>query len=116
MQENALIIFGESEFTDVKGFHEHAIEPKPAIRSCRYLENTGERNCTMGEWECEAGQWQIASHPHDELCVITEGEAYVTDSTGEHLFKKGDTFIIKKGISHQWKVPKYVKKVFAIVR
>ena len=62
-------------------------------------------------WECGAVSYKW-HYSKDEVLVVLEGEAFITNETGEERrIGPGDVVFFPAGTSSKWHVPKYIRKV-----
>ena len=111
-----LIVFGKSPVSEhAKGREDNVIQGDPITNVWKYFMHPSGR-MNVGVWDCQPGKWQIPSHPNNELCVITEGDAVVEDGLGNvHHLRQGDAFVLVEGMDTTWTVERYVKKIFVVV-
>jgi len=94
------------------------------------------KGCNMGKIEVQkdpdqktldalgVGKWPIWTkevsdfewfYDEDETFYVLEGEAMITEETGErHRIEKGDLVTCKKGLRCTWKVTKPIRKHYKI--
>lgn len=91
----------------------HAIEGSPSMRTwIEYSADDGK--LLSGFWEAQPGTYEV-TYNADEVVHIFEGEAVLTDKTGQSVsYKAGDSFVVKAGFSGTWKTIKTIKKIFTI--
>jgi uncharacterized cupin superfamily protein len=66
---------------------------------------------TGGVWACDAGLMEIRDNPIDEFCVVIDGEVEVGDDRGNRqTFNEGDAFILHKGFTGTWRMPRAFRK------
>ena len=71
----------------------------------------GTRQLTAGVWACDAGTLQIRNLAFDEICFVIDGEVEVTDDQGVCLtFGEGDAFVLHKGFTGTWRMPRAFRK------
>lgn len=74
-----------------------------------YTDSTGQ--LTAGVWACDAGTLEIRNLPFDEVCFVIDGEVEVTDEQGvSQTFTVGDAFVLHKGFSGTWRMPRAFRK------
>lgn len=66
-----------------------------------YTSNTSylsrDRRFTVGLWESGPGTLKTDGYPHDEYCLVIEGDLSITNhSSLQQEFHPGDTFVIPK--------------------
>jgi uncharacterized cupin superfamily protein len=89
---------------------EGAGSPKAYIA---YADTTGQ--LTAGVWACDAGTLEINNLPFDEVCFVIDGEVEVTDDKGiSGTFGEGDAFVLHKGFTGTWRMPRPFRKFNAI--
>lgn len=66
---------------------------------------------TAGTWACNPGTLAIKDLAIDEVCFIIEGEVEIVDDRGvSAVFGEGDAFVLKRGFSGLWKMPRPFRK------
>ena len=74
-----------------------------------YSDSTGQ--FTAGVWACDAGTLEVNNLPFDELCFVIDGEVEVTDDQGVSLtFSEGDAFLLHRGFTGTWRMPRPFRK------
>ena len=69
------------------------------------------RQLTAGVWACNAGTLEIDNLPFDEVCFVIDGEVEVTDDQGiSSTFGEGDAFVLHKGFTGTWRMPRAFRK------
>lgn len=64
-------------------------------------------------WEKEESEF-IWSYDSQETCLILEGSAMVTASTGESVsFSKGDWVVFPQGLDCKWRITKAIRKHYS---
>jgi uncharacterized cupin superfamily protein len=71
------------------------------------LDNT----LATGEWDSGPGR-HVIKFDFDEWVHILEGEAHVTVQGQTHVLRAGDAAMFRAGLSMQWDIPSYVRKVW----
>jgi hypothetical protein len=89
------------------------IEGNPRQAAFNQFSNSrGNFHC--GVWVSEPGTWRI-SYTEDELCVLLEGEAILTDAAGvSRRFGSGDAFVVPAGFVGTWQSIGTVRKYYAV--
>jgi len=83
---------------------------KPETRS-KELARSHDRTSNVMAWDCTAGSFTW-HYNKDEVLVVLEGEAFITNETGEERrIGPGDVVFFPAGTSSKWHVPKYIRKV-----
>ena len=71
------------------------------------------KDFVVGLWSSEPGVLQTDSYPHDEYCLVLEGNLVVTNRSGsKDEFKPGDSFVIPKGWAGTWDMKTKFKKQY----
>lgn len=86
---------------------------KPEARGTVLVQS---EDCTLstGLWECTAGDFRW-TFGWDEFVYILEGEVTIRDPSGQAItLQRGDIAHFPLGMTTQWHVPKYVRKVFTL--
>jgi len=66
---------------------------------------------TAGVWACDAGVLEVRNLPFEELCFVIEGEVEITDDQGtSSKFSEGDAFMLHKGFTGTWRMPRAFRK------
>jgi len=66
---------------------------------------------TAGTWACNPGTLEIRDLALDEVCFIIEGEVEIVDANGvSAVFGEGEAFVLQRGFSGQWKMPRAFRK------
>jgi uncharacterized cupin superfamily protein len=74
-----------------------------------YTDST--KQLTAGVWACDAGTLEIKNLPFDEICFVIDGEVEVTDDQGlNQRFGEGDAFVLHKGFTGTWRMPRSFRK------
>ncbi len=69
----------------------------------------------VGHWRAEPGVRRV-SYSEDELCVLLEGRARITDEAGASVeFGPGDAFVIPRGFTGTWETVEPLTKLYAIL-
>ncbi len=72
-----------------------------------------DRKFSVGLWQSEPGILKTDAYPHDEYCLVLEGNLVVTNRSGSRdEFKPGDTFVIPKGWAGTWNMTTRFKKQY----
>jgi uncharacterized cupin superfamily protein len=83
-----------------------ADEPRAFVA---YRDATGK--FTAGTWACNPGILEIRDLALDEVCFIIEGEVEVVDANGvSATFREGEAFVLHRGFSGLWKMPRTFRK------
>lgn len=70
----------------------------------------------VGVWACDAGTLEVRNLPFDEVCFVIDGEVEVTDKHGvRQTFNEGDAFVLHKGFTGTWRMPRVFRKFSGIV-
>lgn len=86
------------------------LEGNPVARQKRLAGSTDELASTF-MWDCTAGRFNWA-YDDDEVVHVLEGSAVVEDAAGvRRQLQPGETLLFPAGSSHQWTVPKYIRKI-----
>lgn len=88
-------------------------EGAPDARGC-VLVQSDDRRVSTGLWSCTAGvfRWEFT---WDEFVHVLEGEATITDEEGNSCtLRAGDTAHFPVGLNTEWRVDKFIRKVFTI--
>ncbi len=92
---------------------DRVVDGAPTGRALNQYTNTKE-NFFAGVWESTEGCWNL-NYTEDEMCVIIEGEAIITDAEGvETRVVQGDSFTVPAGFKGTWRTIGHVKKWYAI--
>lgn len=74
-----------------------------------FTDSTGQ--FTAGVWACDAGTLEIRNLPFDEVCFVIDGDVEVTDDQGiSQIFHEGDAFVLHKGFTGTWRMPRAFRK------
>lgn len=67
-------------------------------------------------WESGPGTLQTDGYPHDEYCLVLEGQLEITNSAGtKATFGPGDTFVIPKGWQGVWDMKTKFRKQYVVL-
>ena len=70
---------------------------------------------SAGVWECTAFTGKMEPYPVHEFMLLLEGEVTIAEAGGMMTtVRAGESFIVPRGLTCQWKQPGYVKKYFVI--
>ncbi|MGF1444819.1 MAG: cupin domain-containing protein [Pikeienuella sp.] len=87
----------------------------PVQRGHLYDEDEG-LGYSVGVWDCTAFDDRPGPYPVDEYMLLLEGKVIMEMPDGTEItIEAGEAFIIPKGLTCQWKMPGYVRKVFMIL-
>lgn len=68
-----------------------------------------------GVWEATAGKTISIKGETFEFCHILAGRCEITEDGGEnHVFRAGDSFIMKPGFTGTWNTLETVRKIYVI--
>jgi uncharacterized cupin superfamily protein len=71
---------------------------------------------TSGVWECTPFTLKFGPYPVDEFMLVLEGSVNIVHADGhEEIFRKGDAFVIPKGLPCQWKQTERIRKFYVIL-
>jgi uncharacterized cupin superfamily protein len=72
-----------------------------------------DRKFSVALWESGPGVLRTDSYPHDEYCLVLEGQLIVTNRSGtKEEFGPGDTFVIPRGWAGTWNMTTKFKKQY----
>lgn len=92
---------------------EKLIHGDPATRLWHAFSDPSEQ-FHVGHWSSGVCKLNV-SYSEQELCVLLEGEAIVTDMAGNsRTFGKGEAFVIPAGFEGTWESTQPVVKIYAI--
>lgn len=95
----SMVVEGEGDFD---GSFESAVD---------YLAGDGRFKVAL--WESGPGTLRTESYPHDEYCLVLEGELVVTNASGtSETFGPGDTFVIPRGWAGTWDMKTRFRKQY----
>src|SRR5215831_15448628 len=94
--------------------HGWILDGRPDARS-KELVRSRDKSSYMMVWDCTAGQFDW-HYNKDEGFVVVAGEAFIRlEEEDERRIGPGDAVFFPVGVSAQWRVPGYIRKV-AFVR
>ena len=75
---------------------------------------SADRKLTHGVWHCTPCRFTW-DYTWDEFVMIVDGEVIIEEDGGEpYTLRAGDCIYFTPGLKTTWRIPAYVKKVFAI--
>ena len=67
----------------------------------------------VGLWDTSEMHTRALPFPRNELMHLLAGEVTITNGDGKPFrFRRGDTFLVPRGMSYQWDSTGYVRKIF----
>ena len=107
------IVFAAAETAGLEAAHispDWVLDGKPETRS-KQLACSRDRTSSAMVWDCTAGHFNW-HYRMDETLVVTSGQAFITDQTGEERrLGPGDVAFFPAGTSCTWRVLDRVRKV-----
>ena len=71
---------------------------------------------SAGVWKCTPHALKFGRYPVDEFMLVLDGSVHIVHEDGhEETFRKGDAFVIPKGLPCQWRQSEDVHKVYVIL-
>jgi len=71
---------------------------------------------SAGVWKCTPHALKFGRYPVDEFMLVLDGSIHIVHEDGhEETFRKGDAFVIPKGLPCQWRQSEDVHKVYVIL-
>lgn len=93
-----------------------AIESGTPVQRGHLYDEDETRGYSAGVWDCTAFVDKAGPYPVDEFMLVLEGAVVMKMPDGPDItISAGEAFVIPRGLSCQWTIPDYVRKVFMIV-
>jgi uncharacterized protein len=90
------------------------IDGAPAFKT--WALDASRENVRTGIWEATPGTTRSIKGEAFEFCHILAGVVELTEDGGEtHVFRAGDSFVMKPGFTGVWKTIETIRKIYVFV-
>ncbi|MCY6379374.1 cupin domain-containing protein [Hoeflea prorocentri] len=94
---------------------ERLISGRPAFKTWSQDESK-DAAVQTGVWEATPGETRSVKGATFEFCHILSGVVEISEIGGDtHVFKSGDSFVMKPGFEGVWRTLETVRKIYVVV-
>lgn len=105
---------GTTGLTDSDYVNPDNLTAGQAVEKAQVFLTSEDERFSAGVWECSPCCEVIRSYPGDEFCTVLEGTVIITEGGQEKTYRKGDSFVVKKGADLVWNMTEPFKKYFVM--